>query len=135
MYKNILVPVTFDDNCDVDTAIAAAKQLGGDDSKVTFLHVVEILPTYVEPYVPAAVFENNRDAAHASLNELAAQYPGSATALVDGSAGRSITGWAEENSADCIIISSHTPGLSDIFLGSTAAWVVRHAGCCVHVLR
>ena len=37
--------------------------------------------------------------------------------------------------ADCIVIGSHKPGLIDYLLGSTAARVVRHAPCAVHVLR
>ena len=43
--------------------------------------------------------------------------------------------WAESNKVDCIIINSHKPGLQDYFLGSTAARVVRHAQCSVHVIR
>ncbi|WP_170501927.1 universal stress protein, partial [Ruegeria atlantica] len=36
---------------------------------------------------------------------------------------------------DCIVLASHKPGMKDFFLGSTAALVVRHARCSVHVLR
>ncbi|WP_371932559.1 universal stress protein [Pararhizobium sp. IMCC21322] len=43
--------------------------------------------------------------------------------------------YAESNGVDCIIIASHRPGLQDYFLGSTAARVVRHAHCAVHVIR
>jgi len=52
-----------------------------------------------------------------------------------GHAGRSITDYAEETGADCIIVGSHRSELRDFFLGSTAACVVRHAPCAVHVLR
>ena len=40
-----------------------------------------------------------------------------------------------ESGADLLIIASHRPGLQDYFLGSTAAHVVRHAACSVHVIR
>ncbi|MET0093936.1 MAG: universal stress protein [Sedimenticola sp.] len=30
---------------------------------------------------------------------------------------------------------AHRPGLSDFFLGSTAARIMRYANCSVHVLR
>ncbi|MBT8411941.1 MAG: universal stress protein, partial [Octadecabacter sp.] len=43
--------------------------------------------------------------------------------------------FATDNSIDCIIMASHQPGLEDYFLGSTAARVVRHAKCSVHVIR
>ncbi|MEO0359386.1 MAG: universal stress protein, partial [Pseudomonadota bacterium] len=49
--------------------------------------------------------------------------------------GRTITDWARDKGADLIVIASHRPTMSDIFLGSTAAWVVRHADCPVHVIR
>ena len=55
--------------------------------------------------------------------------------VVEGHAGRSIVDYAEKNGVDLIVIASHRPGLQDFFLGSTAARVVRHAQCCVHVLR
>ena len=42
---------------------------------------------------------------------------------------------AEWANGDLIVIASHVPRVSDIFLGSTAAWVVRHADCSVHVIR
>jgi len=55
--------------------------------------------------------------------------------LIDGSAGHAITQFASENNVDCIVIASHKPGLKDFFLGSTAARVVRHSQCAVHVVR
>ena len=55
--------------------------------------------------------------------------------LLKGHSGRTITEYADEINADCIIVGSHKPGLLDYFLGSTAARVVRHAPCSVHVLR
>lgn len=50
-------------------------------------------------------------------------------------AGRVITEYANKSDIDCVVIGSHKPGLRDYFLGSTAARVVRHAKCAVHVLR
>ena len=55
--------------------------------------------------------------------------------VVKGHSGRTIIDVAAEKSADCIVIGSHKPGLIDYLLGSTAARVVRHAPCAVHVLR
>ncbi len=55
--------------------------------------------------------------------------------LLKGHSGFSITEYAEKINADCIIVGSHKPGLRDYFLGSTAARIVRHAPCSVHVLR
>ena len=55
--------------------------------------------------------------------------------VVYGHAGTSILEYAEEHGCDCIVIASHRPGLGDYLLGSTAARVVRHAACSVHVMR
>ena len=55
--------------------------------------------------------------------------------VVTGHAARTILDFAERIEADCIVIASHDPGIQDYFLGSTAARVVRHAHCAVHVVR
>ena len=55
--------------------------------------------------------------------------------IIKGHSGRSIVDVAKDIHADCIVIGSHKPGLIDYLLGSTAARVVRHAPCAVHVLR
>jgi nucleotide-binding universal stress UspA family protein len=55
--------------------------------------------------------------------------------VVVGHGANSILDYAEQNEVDCIILASHRPGYQDYFLGSTAARVVRHATCAVHVLR
>lgn len=55
--------------------------------------------------------------------------------MVEGQAGRTIVDVAVENDIHCIVIASDKLGISDIFLGSTAAKVVRHAKCSVHVIR
>jgi len=59
----------------------------------------------------------------------------SSVLLKSQSAGRAITEYANTHGADCIVVASHQPGIKDFFLGSTAARVVRHAHCTVHVLR
>ena len=55
--------------------------------------------------------------------------------VITGHASRAIMDYAHDNDCDCIVIASHKPGLEDYFLGSTAARVVRHSRCNVHVLR
>ena len=66
---------------------------------------------------------------------LAAGVPGAGAVLVDGHSGRTILDYAEAKSSDLIVIASHRPGMADMLIGSTAAQVVRHATCAVHVLR
>ena len=135
MYNTILIPVAFEDDRDVTGAIDVAKRLAAPGASITFLHVIEQVPVYAAEYVPAASLLQTKTQAQERLTALAADVPGGRMAVIDGPTGRSITGWAEENGADCIVIASHRPVFSDILLGSTAAWVVRHAQCAVHVIR
>lgn len=135
MYNHVLIPVQLDDSRDVEKAIKAAKVLVAAGGRTTFLNVIEPIPTSMGAYFPEGYPLEGREELRKRLGEVAKSISGAQIALIDGSAGRSITSWAEENGADCIVIPSHQPSFSDIFLGSTAAWVVRHAGCSVHVVR
>lgn len=135
MYSNILIPIAFDADKDVDGAIAIARRIASEGAAITFLHVMEQVPVYVTEYVPATIMSETRETARAKLAELIDHVPGARVVVIDGPTGRSITNWAEETDVDCIVIPSHRPVMSDILLGSTAAWVVRHAHCAVHVLR
>lgn len=135
MYNHVLVPVQLDDSRDVALAIKAALALKSKDGHITFLHAVEPLPVSIGAYLPEGYPQETRDAFRQKLSDIASAVQGAKTVLTDGSAGRAITTWADQNGADCIVIPSHQPTLSDVFLGSTAAWVVRHANCAVHVVR
>ena len=135
MYTNILIPVAFEDGRDVEGAVAVARTLAAQGAHVTFLHVMEQMPVYVAEFVPVDMMAQSREKIGARLMELAGTFDGARTAVTEGPTGRGITNWAEENGADCIIIASHRPVMSDLLLGSTAAWVVRHAQCAVHVIR
>jgi len=134
MYGNILIPIVFDHG-EAD-AIAVAKKLMAPDGRLTLLNVVETIPNYVEAYLPPGTIENNVKDAQARLESIAAKAGGDCVAhVVRGHAGQAILSHAGEIDADCIVISSHKPGVEDYFLGSTAARVVRHARCGIHVLR
>lgn len=134
MYKNILVPVALDHERDVATALDIAKALALDGATITALTVVEAVPSYIMAGFPENQAERNRASA---LEALRAEL-GAAEAkpvVVTGHAARAILDYAEGHEVDCIVIASHRPGFQDFFLGSTAARVVRHAPCAVHVVR
>lgn len=135
MYKNILVPVALDHAAKGNTAIAVARQLLDEGGQITLLHVMEEIPGFAASHLPEGTLRRNEDAAVNALRELAAGAGDVTPKVVWGHSGRTILDYAEDNKTDCIVIASHKPGLEDYFLGSTAARVVRHAGCCVHVLR
>lgn len=136
MYKQILVPIALDHGDHGAKAISVARQLLDEGGHITLLHVMEQLPSYATSYLPEGALESNRNKAVAELNRLADAIGKTASSLViAGHSHNAIIEYAEKNGVDCIVIASHKPGLEDYFLGSTAARVVRHAKCCVHVLR
>ncbi len=135
MYHNILVPVSFDKERDVSAPMKLAQLLATPNAQVTLLHVVEHIPDYAISYMPVDYLREARQAVEAELAEMAAKLPNAKAVVIEGHSGRSILDWAETNRPDLIIIASHRPGMGDLLLGSTAAQVVRHAQCAVHVVR
>lgn len=135
MYKNILLPVMLSDENPPIEAYATVKALADKGAKITMFHVIEELPGYANIYVADDFLELNVTSVNAKLAEMAKAVDGAHPVVVQGHPARSILKYAEENECDCIVVSSHTPGVQDYFLGGTAARVVRYAKCAVHVLR
>ena len=133
MYHNILVPVAPDAHASAAQAVQTAKRLGASDARITALSVFEPVPEYIRHQVD----EDRETTLHdASVAQLRADLDdGVAVKAVPGQPGRAILKWAKANDVDCIVMASNRPEVADFFLGSTAARVVRHAGCAVHVLR
>ncbi len=134
MYDNILIPVVFEGDHNHTKALQIAS-LAGPNAKITFLHVIEQLPTYVISYVPEGASEDLRDELQEHMNNLTSNLPNAEGKIITGHSGRSITDYADKNAVDLIVVQSHRPGFGDYFLGSTAGHIVRHAKCSVHVIR
>lgn len=135
MYRNILVPIAFDDTRDSTAALEVAEALLTQGGTITALHVIEEMPAYAATYVDDAMMQAAQKDVEA---EMAARLGGRRDVglrVVTGHSGRTIIDEAEATGTDLIVIASHRPGLQDYFLGSTAARVVRHAPCSVHVIR
>lgn len=135
MYKNILVPIALDHDRDTSEALGIAKALSAKGAKITALHVMEEVPAYVAQYLPEGQLEDNVKELAARMKEALAGEANIEIKVVSGHAGHAIVDFAKHNGVDCIVVASHRPGLTDFFLGSTAARVVRHAPCAVHVSR
>ncbi|MEM7221737.1 MAG: universal stress protein [Pseudomonadota bacterium] len=136
MYKNILVPIALGHEEPGNGAIAVARSLLDPDGGVTLLHVLESMPGFVAAQIPKEVVAESRDLAMKELESIASASGLEAKVeMIMGHPGRSIVDYAQEHGTDCIVVASHRPGLQDYFIGSTAAFVVRHAGCPVHVTR
>ena len=135
MYKNILVAIALDHSPDSNKAIEVARLLAEDDAMITALHVIEKVPAYVANLIPDEVLVGRRPEAETELKAELGGLKDVTPVVVRGHAGRTIVKYAADSEVDCIVMSSHRPGLQDYFLGSTAQRVVRHAPCAVHILR
>lgn len=134
MYKNIIVPMALDHGIG-EHSVEIARKLLADGGTITALHVHEAPQGTVGAYVDDGVIQGAFDRAKTRLDERVAAMPGVTAMIVKGHSGRTIIDTAKELQADCIVMGSHKPGLIDYFLGSTAARVVQHAHCAVHVAR
>lgn len=135
MYKHVLIPVAFDHENDLSRVLEIARALADPGARMTALHVMDEIPAYVAQYLPEGQIEKNRKEAEERLAADFKDVPGTEAKVITGHPAVTIIEYAEDHGVDCIVIASHRPGLQDYFLGSTAARVVRHAPCSVHVYR
>lgn len=134
MYSKVLVPVSLAKGAETEKAFSMAKAFVGDAGEIHAVHVMETVPSFTSAYVPSDLTRQLADATHERFEKVVPSDV-KTRELLHGSAGGAILDYAEKVGVDCIVIASHQPGLADYFLGSTAARVVRHAQCSVHVLR
>ncbi|MEM6481088.1 MAG: universal stress protein [Pseudomonadota bacterium] len=134
MYKNILVPVALDHGLSPKT-LSIARKLAEPDAAIVALHVHEEPEHSVRAYVDQTLMQKAYETANTLLHEKIDGHDGVTAEIVQGHTYRSIIDYAQTHGIDCIVMGSHKPGLSDYLLGSTAARVVRHASCAVHVYR
>ena len=134
MYKKILVPMALDHGLSKDT-LEIAKALSCGNGEIIALHVYEAPQGSVQAYLDDAAKEEGLARARAELRAKTEHLDGVKAEMVIGHTYRTIIEYAATHSIDCIVMGSHKPGFSDYLLGSTAARVVRHARCAVHVYR
>ena len=134
MYQKILVAMALDHGLS-PVMLELARRMLSEGGEIHALHVVEA------PYgmAQALEYENIVNDAlkrtQALMKEKLANAPDVIPHMVQGHVERNILEYAKTHGVDCIIMGSHKPELVDFLLGSTAARVVRHAPCAVHVFR
>jgi len=134
MYQKIILALSLEHGIS-EQAIKVARAMKNDGGDIIAIHVYEPLQGSASAYVSEEAVADALQHAKDKLAERLAEHPDLQSELIKGHSGRAITDYAAKIGADCIIIGSHKPGLSDFLLGSTSARVVRHAPCSVHVLR
>ena len=134
MYSHVLVAVAPGHVEAYAKSLDTARRLLADGGKITVLSVLEELPSYVGSYFSADQMKENLSVQTSAIK---AEIFGDDidVQVLSGHPTNTILEWASKHKTDCIVVSSHRPGLSHLLLGSTAARVVRHAECAVVVLR
>ena len=132
MQKSVLVAVDLGNVANLESLIDHAAAYDNSNSKIILLNVVEDIPPWAAVELPRGLLEKSVDKARQELQAIAnASGVQMDVEVRAGHAYQTILEVAEEKSAGLIVITSHSPGLQDYFLGSTAAKVVRHAKCSV----
>ena len=134
MYNKILVPMALDHGISPQT-LQIARTLLSTDGQIIALHVFEVPKGSVSVYIGEETIERGFAEAFKLLKQKTAGMDGATPEITRGQAHHAIIDYADEHGFDCIVVGSHKPDMSDYFIGSTAARVVRHARCAVHVHR
>ena len=135
MYKNILIPIALEHENDTSDLRAVARKLLADGGQITLLSVVEKIPVHVAEFMVIKPVDQLIEHVKAKLDKAKGNEPDIKTHVASGNAAVTIIEYAKEQSTDLIVVSSHQPGIQDYFVGSTAARIVRHAPCAVHIIR
>jgi nucleotide-binding universal stress UspA family protein len=142
-FRNILVPIDFDETSDhaLKTAAALAADLG---ASITVLHTVEI-PPYAYAYFGAAlpppdVLSAVEAAARKSLDQkletLRATVPSTRSIVTTGVPWRQILAGIEELKPDLVVMGTHARrGVEHVLLGSVAEKIVRTSSVPVLTIR
>jgi nucleotide-binding universal stress UspA family protein len=131
------VACCVDDSPSAPSSIARARELCGDGSRLSIVHVAprpllfdEVDGTLVPS--PAAITVARRR----GLARLVRGAPGSSGAFLEGLPGPEICAWAAANGVDLIVAAAHDRGLLRVAaLGSVTRYLVDRAPCSVLVLR
>jgi nucleotide-binding universal stress UspA family protein len=136
MYKRIVVPIDLSQADQGKTMVELAKKVSDPSAEIFLVNVIEELPSYIVSELPGGIRERSVENAKATLEDIAEDAGINTPVFVrTGRVSTEIIGVADEHDADLIIIASHSPGLQDYLLGSTAARVVRHSKHSVLVMR
>ena len=134
MYKTILIALALDQG-HAPRAFELARKIRTEGGRIVAVHVIEKVPNFANLYISPDKEKTVEKAAMQAIIDRIGEPKDAEAVVLSGHPGRTITEYAEQIGADCIIAGSHKPNLTDFFLGSTAARIMRYAKCSVHILR
>ncbi|MBB4104895.1 universal stress protein [Allorhizobium borbori] len=136
MYKKIIVPVDVGALEKGEKILAKATALLDAGGEIVLLNILEDMPGYLAIDLPVDLMENALNENKAKLVQIKEKLGVAAKVEIrSGAPAREILAAAQEHAADLIIVASHTPDISNYFIGATADRVVRHAKCSVLIDR
>ncbi|MEL6206669.1 MAG: universal stress protein [Pseudomonadota bacterium] len=134
MYARILVAMALDHQVS-DKTLEFARFACAPGGKIIALHVLEEPTGTANARLREDLQAEGTKRAQELFREKLSAFPEVEPKLVQGHVSRTILEYAAQNDVECIVMGSHKPGLVDHLIGSTAARVVRHATCSVHIYR
>lgn len=135
MPMSIMIPVALDHDALVPSKLALAHRLLDKGGRITLVTVLERVPGFTQEFVTVKSENHVSQRVLERLGTFAKADSAVDCRVISGKAGMAISELAGTMGCDLIIVGSHSPGLQDYFLGSTAARVVRRAPCSVMVVR
>ena len=141
MFRKILLPIDVAEPEIAKEAIEAATALAkAFDSQLRLIHVTSpVVVASPMAVIPQAVYDELGVYEKSELQRLAAPIDLPKTTISTvvriGAVYPELLSEAEEWGADLIIVGAHKRSMATYLLGSSAAAIVRHAGCTVMVVR
>ena len=141
MYNNILLPVDIEHTVESATAFTIAiEEARRSNAKLT---VMTVAPGFGMPIV-ASYFDE--DAVKQALKEVARHLKKyvddnipegieTSAVVVEGNPAELILNRAREDNIDLIVMASHNIQIENLWIGSCASKVVRHAHCTVTIVK
>lgn len=136
MHKTILVPIDLAHAREAKDSLEIARANIAKGGNIILLNVIEDIPKWALAQLPEGTLARSMKNAEEKLREMCEKCNGIAVYEVrTGHTYQVILEVADANNVELIVIASNRPGFREFYLGSTAAKVVRHARCSVHVVR
>jgi len=109
MYNTILISLALDQG-HYPVAIELAKKIKSEDGKIITAHVIDQVPNFSSYYLESRNEEEIYQAVKDKISERICEEKDIEVAVLTGHPGQTITDYAEQIGADCIIVGSHKPG-------------------------
>lgn len=135
MYAHILMPVSLDEGADLAPKLAVARQLAGEDARVTLLHVMGNIPEYASSYLPHGYQDETRAQIESALTEIGGSLSNVEGVVLNGKPVQVIPDFARAKDVDCVILSVSPESRRELKSVETIAQLLRQLNCAVHILR